>query len=203
MSWQAQAESMAQVWGETQKKMWDSWFEAIQAGPSAPSFQANDVVEQWQKMANQGFESWLSQADPTAKETAHRLFTSQKGLLQFFEFAYSTWQDMMTKVNDGAAWQTVLADYSERLQQQLTQSAESIFKMSQDSQAMWQLYQEQSQKFLQPWLAAWQQPGDFFNQDGLGSLQAFSKMTDLYWDGYEQSVGSFLDSPQLGLQSRI
>ena len=198
MSWQEQAESMAKVWGETQKKMWDSWLESLQSAPTAQSFQPENLVSQWQKMATQGFETWLVEADPTAKEVAHRLFSSQKAMLQFFEFAFEAWKKILPQVEAGQDWQTVLANYSGQLQQQLTQSAETMLKMGQDSQAMWQLYQQQSQKFLQPWLQALQQPGDFFSQNGQGNSQAFFNLSNLYWDSYEQSLGGFLDSPTLG-----
>ncbi len=198
MNWNEQVEEMTKVWTENQQKMWQSWYNLAQSAPQTSPFGAVNWLEQWNEIATKGFESWTEQADPTAKATAQRMFDNQKALFQFYEFAAEAWQGMMNQMQAGGDWQSSWAEYTKKLQAQLTQSAEATFKMNADNQELWQQYSGQMQKMLEPWLQAWQNPVDFFSPNGMGRNQALFNLNNLYWNTFDQTFGQFLSSPTLG-----
>jgi class III poly(R)-hydroxyalkanoic acid synthase PhaE subunit len=206
MNWNQQAETMTKVWSETQKKLWENWYDLAHASraPVSTPFSLENVVDEWSNMATQGFEAWTAHAEPTAKETARRLFASQKSMMQFLEYATEVWKSILAKTEAGEAWQAMLTNYTEQFRQQLTQSSETLFKIGQDTSELWQLYQTQVQKLAHPWLEMWQHPTTYFGKDGKpGGGQTLLNLTNLYWDSYDQTFGQFLESPTLGLTREL
>ncbi len=193
MTWNEQAETMAKAWTEAQKKLWEDWYNLSQSTPgSTPNYA--DVTSQWQDMATQGFEIWTANADATAKNVTKRLFESQKAMMRFFEFTTNAWKAIAEKVEAGEDWQSVLAEYTTQLQQELIRWPEMAYNMSQDSGKLWQAYMEETQNLTLPWMKSWAQASEHFGQNGTGGLE----LTRLYWETYEQTFGRFLESPSLG-----
>jgi myosin heavy subunit len=67
-----------------------------------------------------------------------------------------------------------------------------------DSNKLWQLYSEQMQGLAGPFMKHWKAAPDLFAQAQNGQGPDFSKMTQLYWDLYEQTFGDYLNSPTVG-----
>lgn len=198
MDWNQQTEATAKAWAEAQKQMWESWSNFGQAAANSAPFYAG-MTDQWQKMATQGFEAFAANSDGLVKDTAERFFESQKAFMRFFEFSANAWQELAKKAEAGEDWQKVLDNYSEQLRQQLIKGPEIMVNMAQDQGKMWQEYLAQTQKFTQPWAAAWQQTPEHIGKNGAGALE----LTRLYWDTYDQTFGRFLESPSLGYNREL
>jgi class III poly(R)-hydroxyalkanoic acid synthase PhaE subunit len=195
MNWTNQAEEMTQAWAEAQQNMWKQWFDLAKNGPGQPNF----MFDQWQKAASDNFETWAGTASETVRDTAERMLASQKTMMEFWQFAIKAWQDISGQMETGQDWQQTLRDYTEQMRQQFTQSVEGAFKSGQDASELWQLYQDQMQKLMQPWNAWWQQSPSLFSQT-LGTENVIlPELGKLYTAVYEQAMLPFLQSPTLGL----
>ncbi|WP_250121753.1 class III poly(R)-hydroxyalkanoic acid synthase subunit PhaE [Chroococcidiopsis sp. CCMEE 29] len=63
---------------------------------------------------------------------------------------------------------------------------------------LWQLYVKGLQKLSQLWAKPLQQSLEIASRSALGDRSAAMELTNLYWDIYENTFGSFLLSPSLG-----
>jgi len=197
MNWTEQAETMAKTWAEAQKKMWENWYNLSQAASKSAPFNTG-LVDQWREMAGQGFEAWMANAEPTAKDTARRLFAGQEAFTRFLQFSADAWQSLAAKAASGENWQEALAQYSEQLRQELLQSPQKMLNMSQDTGELWRLYMEEMQKLAQPWLQSWQQSNGSFGKAMRGDGLAMMDLLNHYQDAYEHTFGHLLESPSLG-----
>lgn len=197
MNWTNQAESMAKAWAETQKNLWENWYNLAQAAPANSPF-GTGLAGQWYDMASQGFEAWMNQADPTAKEVAGRLRAGQQAVMDFMAFSSKAWQHIGKKMENGEDWQAVMNGYVDQLRQQLSQKPEEFFAAAKSSGELWQIYQSQFQKYLEPWLQAGLQTPSFLGQTFNGHPAALGDLAGLYRDVYQNTFGQLIDSPTLG-----
>ena len=203
MNWNEQAEAMAKAWAETQKKAWDNWYDFAQSASTNSPF-AQAMPGSMHDIADQGFEAWLGEADPTAKGAAERLFTAQKAMMNFVQFSTKIWQDIAEKVDSGQDWQAVMDNYLTQMRQTLAQSPLGVFSNAQKSEQLWQLYLEQMQQFTQPWLQAWQQsPGLLANLAAGQKGSSVGELSGLFQQAYQDTFGQLLDSPTLGLTREL
>jgi class III poly(R)-hydroxyalkanoic acid synthase PhaE subunit len=63
---------------------------------------------------------------------------------------------------------------------------------------LWQLYVKGLQKLSQLWAELLRQSLEIASRSALGDRSAAMELTNLYWDIYENTFGSFLLSPSLG-----
>lgn len=199
MNWSTQTEEMTKVWADAQKKLWEQWFNLAQNGAPSPS----GMFEQWQKLAADSYGSWAGTADETVRNTAERVLASQKTMMQFWEFAAKAWQDIAAKMEAGEDWQQTMQNYTDTMREQFTQSVDATFKAGQDSGTLWQIYQEQLQKMMQPWDAWWQQAPSVFSQAMGGKNAVLPELGNLYNAVFEQVMLPFLQSPTMGLTREL
>lgn len=197
MNWTNQAETMVKAWAETQKNLWENWYNMTQTASQNSPFAIN-FADQWSDMASQGFEAWTAQTDPTAKNTAERLREGQKTIMDFMAFSAKAWQQIGQKLEAGQDWQAVLNGYLDQLRQQLSQKPGDLFAAAKNSNELWQLYQKQTQTFMEPWLQAGQQIPGFFGQALNGQPSALGDLAGLYSQVYQNTFGQLIDSPTLG-----
>lgn len=194
--WGEQVETMARVWTDAQKKMWESWYDLARTAPTPPFYP--DWADQWRKFAAQGFEAWTANAEPTAKDAAERLFASQNTLMHFWEFAFNAWKALAAKMEAGEDWQSVPREFAEQLRQQLLQSPGATRQISQDMSELWQFYLGELNKLAQPWLRSSQLAHGHLGQAITGNGSELIDLTNLYWDAYERTFGRLVESPSLG-----
>ena len=112
MDWSKQAEAMMQTWTETQKKMWEGWFEMVQSASannnSSPYSVYPEMMTQWQKMAAQNMKAWSANFTPTAQNLARQMVASQEMMMRFMQNITQAWQAIAPKVQAGEDWQSVL-----------------------------------------------------------------------------------------------
>jgi class III poly(R)-hydroxyalkanoic acid synthase PhaE subunit len=197
MNWTNGAESMAKAWTEAQNTMWKNWYDWVQTAPATPRFDQG-LVDQWQKLANQGLEAWLANAEPTAKGVAQRLFASQEALMRFLKFASEAWQAIAAKVESGEAWEKALAETMDQVREEFIHLPERMFKAGQDSNELWRLYLDQVQKLSQPWATSFQRASGHVEAATAGDGSALLELSHLYWDTYERTLGRIAESPSLG-----
>jgi len=70
---------------------------------------------------------------------------------------------------------------------------------SQDAGKLWQLYLKQWQIFGQPWIPMLQQTPQLLHQEGSTAID----LSRLFWDTYENTFGTLLDSPGVGLPREL
>lgn len=199
MNWSTQTQELTKVWAEAQKKLWEQWYNLAQNSAPSPS----SMFDQWQKLAADNYESWAGTTDKTVQNTAERVLASQKTMMQFWEFAAKAWQDTSAKMEAGEEWQQTLHNYTDKMREQFTQSADAAFKAGQDSSTLWKIYQEQLQKMMQPWEAWWQQAPSMFSQSMSGKNAILPELGNLYNSVFEQMMLPFLQSPAMGLTREL
>jgi class III poly(R)-hydroxyalkanoic acid synthase PhaE subunit len=196
MDWTKQAEAMMQTWTEAQKKMWENWFQMTQNG-SGPTMFSN-MFEQWRSLTEQSMQAWTSDSAPTLKKVMEQWTASQAVMMRFLELTTKAWQAMAPKVEAGADWQSILADYSNQWFQQLVEGSTGTVSTSKDINGLWRLYIEEWQKLLQSWQHNWGQTPWQFSQAILGSGTQLGELSRLHWDAYERSFGRMTETPLMG-----
>lgn len=204
MTWNDQVGSMMNIWGETQKQLWESWYEMMRNAPTS-AMTYTSLMDQWRKMATQGIEAWTSDAQPIAQRMSRQLLANQSAMMRFVELTSDAWKTIWPQVESGADWQATMRSYAEDLSKQLAAAPAGMLKSSQDVGEMWRLYLEEIQAVSQPWLSSLQRAPWHIGEamTGSGSGSELIEMTSLYWDAYERTFGSLVESPSFGLTREI
>ena len=197
MSWAGQAEALTKAFTEAQTKVWESWYELIRTAPGVMPF-SPVAVDQWRELTSQGLKGWTVESEQVVKDVAQRLHVAQDTAMRFLELSLSAWKAMAPKVKSGEDWQTILANYTTQLRQQVVPSPDGTAKTVQDMAELWRLYQEEWQKLSQPWAESGRRASWQLGQAATGDGSALIKLTNLYWDAYERTFGRLMESPSLG-----
>lgn len=172
-AWTEQFSEMSQVWGQSQKSLWDGWYKLMASNP----------------MNNNG---------SGVKQAAESFKTSQEASLRLVNLVNQAWAGALANVKDGQNWQQALTTYMNQLREQMSAPTEWM-QASQDAGKLWQLYVKQWQVFAQPWMPVLQQAPQSLNQGG-GTIVEWSQ---LFWDAYENTFGRVLESPGVGLPREL
>ena len=199
MDWSNQTGEFSKIWATVQQRLWEQWYDLTQQNVSKSSA----VYDQWQQIATNNFESWTNTADETLRGTAEQVISSQKTMMNFWEFATNSWQDIYAKMDAGEDWQQTLQSYTEKMREQFTQSTGAALQASQEFGAMWQINQEKTQKMTETWLTFWQQPPVPFGPTMEGKTTFLSDLNKLYGSVYEQTMLPFLHSPIMKLTHEL
>lgn len=206
MTWSEQAETMSKLWTDVQKQMWESWLGMSQnmSNPTA-MFPGMGMFEQWQKLANQGLEMWTGSADPTMQNVSRQLVATQSTLMRFLEMSTRAWSLMIPKLEAGENWQHVLSNYMEEFRKQMMPQPANITNAATNMGELWQAYMNQMQRVLQPWMSPMQQtPGHLgVAMAGTNGGSELVELTRLYWDAYNQTIGSITGMPSVGFTREL
>lgn len=204
MSWNEQVDFLTSIWGETQKKMWESWYDLIRTAP-APLTTYTSLLDEWRKLATQGVELWTVDAEPIAKNISRQLIASQSTMIRFLELTSDAWKAMAPSIENDGDWQSVLKSYVERLRNQLIPDAAGLLRTSQDLAELWKLYLEELQALTQPWLTSVRRSPWHLGEalTGSGDKSELVQLTNLYWDAYERTFGRLVESPGFGFTREI
>lgn len=172
-AWTEQLSEMSQVWGQSQKSLWEGWSKIMTSNPT------------------QGNGSGVQQAAESFK-------ASQEAALRLVNLMNQGWTNALANVKDGQNWQQALTDYMKQMREQISAPTEWM-QASQDAGKLWQLYVKQWQVFAQPWLPVLQQAPQSLNQGG----STLVEWSQLFWDAYDGTFGQLIDSPGVGLPREL
>jgi len=172
--WKEQFGEMSQVWGQSQKSLWDGWYKMASAAGN-PS----------------GGESRIKQATEDFQG-------SQAAALRLVNMVGQMWADTFSQMKDGQNWQQTFNDAMQQARQQFSAPTDWM-DASQDAGKLWQLYLKQWQIFGQPWIPMLQQTPQLLHQEGSTAID----LSRLFWDTYENTFGTLLDSPGVGLPREL
>lgn len=171
--WKEQFGEMSQVWGQSQKSLWDGWSKILlAANPNGGQARMKQATEDFQG--------------------------SQTAALRLVNMVGQMWSDAATQMKDGQNVQQIFNDYLQQVRQQFSAPTEWM-GASQDASKLWQLYLKQWQTFGQPWIPMLQQTPQFLNQEGSAAIE----WSHLFWDTYDNTFGTLLDSPGVGLPREL
>lgn len=180
--WTDMANTMVNTWTEMGTQMWKSWFDLMTTVPTP-----EQVVT----------------AQPDVQGAAKRFMNNQDLFVRFLELSVSAWKDMLPKVESGDDWQSVMKNYTDQLRKQFTEFPTSVVKITEDNTKLWQLYLKEMQQFNQLWATPLGLSIAPFSKVSLGDTSGWLELNNLYWDLYQRSLGSFVQTPSLGLNREI
>jgi class III poly(R)-hydroxyalkanoic acid synthase PhaE subunit len=194
MDWSAQA------WADAQQQFWEAWRGMIGTQPSSLYTQ---LFEQWRELAAKALENWTG-GDSTARQVAEQLLISQTAMMRFVEMTANAWAEIAPKIEQGQDWQEILQAYGDQMRQQFSGSYAGMTRAGEDISDLWALYLEEWQRLSQPWMEPLERTAalgtSIFTAHGPNDLL---ELTNLYWDAFERTFGSLLQSPGLGLSREL
>jgi class III poly(R)-hydroxyalkanoic acid synthase PhaE subunit len=197
MFWNEQAEALTHAFTEAQTKIWQSWCELFRTIPG-PMMPLCSGVDEWREFSAKGLRDWTEESEQVVKDVAQRLHVAQDTAMRFLELSLTAWKAMTPRVTSGEDWQTMFANYSTQLREQLMPSPDGMARTVGDMAELWRLYMEEWKKLSQPWVESWRRASWHFGQAATGDGSALIKLTNLYWDAYERTFGRLMESPSLG-----
>ncbi len=209
MDWNKQAETMMQTWTEAQKTMWQNWFSLVQnatntSTPQSPfSFNGTDWMQQWQRTAMQGFNTWSFGGDPMARNIAQQLAMSQELMMRFLQTMTQTWQAIAPKVEAGEDWRSVINEYSKQWFQNMVGGPTGMMSASKDINELWQFYTQEWQKIAQPWMQSLLTSPTNLSQLFMGGNSELAALSNFHWDAYERTIGQMTEIPGMGMNREL
>lgn len=174
------ATEYVKTWTETGAKMWSSWFDMMGAIPTP-----------------------MGDIRPELHEATKRYLDNRDVLVKFLQLSIDAWEDIFPKFQVGDDWQTVLNKYTETLRQQLDAFTNTTAKTGEDVSQLWKIYLQQVQKFNQLWLDPLGMSSGTMAKAFLGDNSALIEFNNLYFRFYEETFGTWLQAPLLGLPREI
>jgi class III poly(R)-hydroxyalkanoic acid synthase PhaE subunit len=201
MDWNAPTESIMKAWADAQRQLWEAWQSVVwpQEQPSAQLF------EQWRALAVQTLGNWPGGEanDSIARQVADQLVASQTAVLRFIEWLSNTWTTLAPQIEQGQDWQTTLQAYADQMREQFAASQAGMGQATQDLNELWKMYLEEGQRLFQPWMQPLQQTPMFGAGIASGRGSDLLELTNLYWNAFERTFGSLLQTPGLGLTREL
>jgi len=201
MTWGTQAENMMNVWSDAQKAMWQGWYDMMQATTTPAMFNPT-IVDQWRQMATQSIEMWTNDTGSIAQGVSNQFITSQAAMMRVLELTVKAWQAMAPRLDAGENWQDVVNQYTEQFRKQL--SPQNMMETMKESNALWQLYMQQMQAMMQPWLQLMQRtPGHLGGAVAGNGSSELIEITKLFGSVYDQTFGQLQLSPSVGFTREL
>jgi class III poly(R)-hydroxyalkanoic acid synthase PhaE subunit len=186
------------AWADAQQQFWDVW-QGMIGTPEKPSAPYTQLFEQWRDLAVKALENW-SGDDMITRLVAEQFVNSQTALLRFVEMTVNAWAEIGPKMAAGEDWQA----YADAMRQQFAETYAGTTEASEDLNELWALYMAEWQRLSQPWMEPLQRTATLGASilSGRGSDELV-ELTNLYWDAFEQTFGSLLQAPGLGLTREL
>jgi class III poly(R)-hydroxyalkanoic acid synthase PhaE subunit len=186
------------AWADAQQQFWEAW-QGMIGTPERPSAPYTQLFEQWRELALKALENWPGDAGIT-RQVAEQFINSQTALLRFVEMTVNAWAEIAPKMAAGEDWQA----YADQMRQQFTATYAGATEASEDLNDLWALYLTEWQRLSQPWMEPLQRTATLGTSilSGHGSDELL-ELTNLYWDAFEQTFGSLLQAPGLGLSREL
>lgn len=177
--WNDMANDVVNTWTEAGTLMWKSWFDLMS---SVPTNTTNP---------NAGSE---------LEDATQKFLDNRELVISFLKISVDAWKNIFPKIETGDDWQQILNKSIEQMREQFTSFSAGAMKTSQNTSELWQIYLQQMQKFTQLWV----DPLGIFpatlSKAATGESSAIIELNNLYWNLlYDESFGSFMQTPSLGL----
>lgn len=190
-----QAEGLARAWADAQRRIWMSWFDALEAATESTPAAAG--IRGWRDLAEQGLRATTGEG-ASGREAAERLLSGHESILQLVELTTAAWKAMVPMLDGGGTWEEAIREYGDRLRQDLAGALADPAAAAQDVTHLWQLYLDEVGKLSKPWLEALRPAREHLGRAAGGDHSALIRFTDLYWDAFERSFGRLIESPSIG-----
>jgi class III poly(R)-hydroxyalkanoic acid synthase PhaE subunit len=176
-SWAGMTNQLFDTWTDVGTQMWKNWTDLMGAATRNP----------------------VSSGKPNLDAVSQQFLENQQLLTRLLQLSFTSWQEMLPKLQTGGDWQTALANYTQQMRQQLDQFSTGMLQSSQDTAELWKLYISQMQKFNQLWAASLGAAITPLSQTPAGTPAPWVELNNLYWNLlYEETYGSLMQSPLLG-----
>jgi polyhydroxyalkanoate synthase subunit PhaE len=181
--WTDMATDVVNTWTETGSLMWKSWFDLMNAVPTATT---------------------SSNAVPELQDATKRFLDNRELVIGFLKLSVDAWQNIFPKIETGDDWQQVLTKSIEQMRDQFSSFSTGAMRSSQDTSELWQVYLQQMQKFNQLWVDPLGLFTQTFSKAATGKTSALIELNNLSWNLlYEESFGSLMQTPFLGLPREL
>ncbi len=177
--WTEMATQVVNTWTETGTLMWKSWFDLMNSVPTSNP---------------------MTNVEPHLKEATQEFLDNRELMVRFLKLSADAWKDIFPKIGKDENWQNILFKSMEEMQKQYDSFIKGYLLVGNDTGKLWQLYIEQMQRFNQLWLDPLGLFTETMGKAASGKSSALIEMNNLYWNLlYEESFGSLMQSPLLGL----
>ncbi len=201
-------------WPEMQQKMVEDWWKlmatpiaTMQPNATTPPMEAwlSGALDQWRTYAQQWSSAFtpnfapgfMPQFTDVTRVALEQFLSSQQQSIQLMAMTGQAWQAIMSGAASPAEWPKALHSYIEQLRGNL-----DAYKTMQNSAELWQRYTEEMGKLGQPWFDYWLQLQQGMGQSSDPRQAATAgavRLTNLFWETFNQSAGRLLGAPSLGL----
>lgn len=161
-------------------------------------------MKQWQQYMEQNLQALAPESADSAKFAMDQFLSGQMQAQQLFQLTAEAWQTIARNASSPEEWQKALAAYVEEMRSQMA-DATDVEQFMTNSTKLWQLYMQEMQKFMQPWLQTWQhmpQPFHSFASSD-SKLHPFLQLMNSAWDSYGQTWGRMANMPSIGLTREL
>lgn len=191
------------AWSETQKAMLDYWIGMMsgvasskprtQPGNTGPD--PGNIYALWSDYWNQNINAMFEGTSPILKAVMEQFTAAQEYSLRYLDFTNRVWSVIAAQPAGEGEIQDEIEATRQKMLQEWSNWPVSIF---QDTNQLWNLYLAQWQQFGQPWMNAFQEFPAYQSRLITGDNMAMSDLSSLFRDTYQQTLGRFVSSPNLG-----
>jgi len=167
------------------------------AGSPGAAATAN-VVEQWQKLAENAMAAWAAGSEPLVKDVSACLLNSQDFIFRYTRLMTESWQALSAQ-STGQDWSKALETYAEQLKRGWSADPTAFAAASGNTTELWRLYLESVGRLMGPWAESLKHAHGHLGGVLTGDRSAFVELSRLYWDAWERTGGRLLESPSLGM----
>lgn len=222
MQWDKQTEAAFNGWFNAPQTAWENWWDIVagstQNGHATPATSSaftdwsfnywNGIANQWLAYMQKNMETFSPMLSEHARMAMEQFTMGQSHTTHLLKMATDMWQAIVSSGASPEEWQTALQQQMEQLRHQMSSSADTS-KFLQNNTELWQLYQTEMQKLMQPWFAMsmqWPQQVGMMAQSSEAKSaidNPLTTMANLYWDTYHQTLGRLVNMPSLGLMREL
>ncbi len=183
-----------------QQQLWQSWAQ-MGNGPGTNQTMQNpmaSMLQTWQQMLTDNMRMMTENATPSVQMVSEQMVNAQTTMLKMFEMTMQTWQKMQDNVGENGDWTQAIQQQTQQMRDMFLQSSADVVGTSSNMGELWQTYLQQSQNLTMPWFSAMQNAMPKLGNAMSGDTQAFTDVSTLYWDAFQQTFGQLLQAPGLG-----
>lgn len=204
MNWTDQMQQMMRAWAEAQQKMASEWTTAMHKAAAPGTAAAEDWGAKWREQAATNFDTYVGKVGGVPGSVAQRMFEGAQTYHQFVELVATALRNLAPKLGAGGDWGAGLNQYLQEMQGKLKDQPhlwmkpEALAAMSGDVSELWKLFLAQASSFSAPWAESLGQARGHWGEVMGGDHRAAIRMTNLFTDTFESTLGKFTGAPTIG-----
>ncbi|GAB4260357.1 MAG: hypothetical protein Kow0092_09150 [Deferrisomatales bacterium] len=204
MNWTEQTQQMMRSWTQTQRKLWEAWGGGLTGKPTDGGSPWSAWMSQWHSMARESMRRMTTGTAGVPKEVAERLFVGESAFLRFVDLTVDAMKTVAPKIDAGEDWPELLRRYLAQVKEELAQpsvawpSPERAAEALRDVPELWKLYVGQLRELGLPWAQSLREARGHLGEAMSGDRHAAIKMSNLFLDTFENTLGKFTAAPAIG-----